>query len=277
MGLPLSPQVFAIMSSLVEERSGLHYTPADMELFGERLSTRAVEGGFDSLLDYYYFLRYDPAGPAEADALIETLVVQETYFFREVEALEALVDLVLRARIVDAAAGGPRVRIWCAACVTGEEPLTLAILLARRGVLDAVDIVATDISARGLDRARAGVFGGRSLRALPRGGTPDRMTPRPGGRVAVDAAILGRVEFRALNLLDEAAVASLGVFDAILCRNVLIYFSETSVLRVLGGLSGALAENGVVLVGASESLMRFGGAFRCEEHGGSFFYRRPPL
>ena len=112
--LPLSPPVFSILSGLIEARAGLHYSPSDQELLAQKVSERALEAGFDSLLDYYYFLRYDPAGPAALDALIEALTVHETYFFREHEQLRALVDGVIAPRL---RAGQP-LRVWSAACST---------------------------------------------------------------------------------------------------------------------------------------------------------------
>ena len=92
--------------------------------------------------------------------------------------------------------------------------------------------------------------------------------------VIVAPRIRSAVTFERLNLLDAAAVAKLGSFDAILCRNVLIYFKETRVLSVVDRLAAALAPGGLLAVGVSESLLRFGTSLVCEERGGSFFYRR---
>ena len=98
MQLSLSPQVFSILSALVAEHAGLHFGAEHMSVFADKIGARAVEAGFESLLDYYYFLRYDPGGPAELDALVESLVVNETYLFRELGALETMVTRVHRAR-----------------------------------------------------------------------------------------------------------------------------------------------------------------------------------
>src|SRR5688572_3474241 len=160
--LVVSPALFAVLSALVEDRTGIHYGEQDRELFLGKLNTRALEAGFDSPLDYYYYLRYDDADGREFDALVETLVVGETYFFRELGQLRVLCDEVL----VPAVASGKRPRVWCAAAATGEEPYTLAMLLAERGVLERVEIVASDISARALSRAREGLYGARSLRSV---------------------------------------------------------------------------------------------------------------
>src|SRR4051812_25795173 len=97
--LPASPPVFSILSALVAGHAGLHYGLADKDVFVERVSARAVEAGFDSLLDYYYFLRYDPGGAAELDRLVDALVVNETFFFRELEPLRLVVSHFLAPRV----------------------------------------------------------------------------------------------------------------------------------------------------------------------------------
>lgn len=267
--LPLSPQVFAILATLIERRAGLHYEPGDRDLLADKVSARALEAGFDSLLDYYYFLRYDPAGEAALDDLVDSLLVHETYFFREAQPLEVLVDEVL----LPAARAGQHPRVWCAACSTGEEPLTLAMLLAERGALDSVRIVASDLSRRALERARRGEHNLRALRALPPG-YEGRFLDVVGGRPVVRPELTAAVEWRRVNLVNAQAVGELGTFDAILCRNVLIYFQDETARQVVDSLIGALKPGGHLLVGTSESLMRFGTALACEERRGAFFYTR---
>ena len=271
MLLPLSPQVFSLMATLVEEHAGLFYAPADAELFANKLSDRASELGFDALLDYYYFLRYDPGGEAERDRLVEALVVHETYFFREESSLRALIDHYIAPR---ATARG-RVRLWCAACATGEEPITLAVLLAQRNLLDRVEIMATDISERALERARAGQYGKRAMRAVDGShASVAHLLRADGDRVIVQPSLVARIDWRQVNLVDQTTVTALGHFDVIVCRNVLIYFRDDMVRRVVSTLVDALEPEGVLQVGVSESLMRFGSALNCKEVGGAFFYER---
>jgi len=267
--LPLSPQVFAILSALIEERLGLHYDLSELEVLAERVSGRATERGFESLLDYYYFLRYDEAAAAEFALLAEALVVNETYFFRELTPLK-IVASELVPRLL---AQGIRPRIWCAACSTGEEPLTLAMLLDQAGLLNQVTLVASDISSRVLSQARAGVYRRRSLRSLP-DGVVGRWLEGDENAMRVAPQIARAVSWHRVNLVDEHQPAALGSFDIIICRNVLIYFRDETIEKVVDRLWQQLTPDGHLLVGASESLLRFKVGFVCEEQGGAFFYRK---
>lgn len=268
MALSLSPSLFSLLSAMIEARAGLHYGVADRELFAEKVSARALEQGFESLLDYYYFLRYDPGGDAELGQLIEVLTVNETYFFRELDQLQWLVDELLAPRC----AAGLRPRLWSAACASGEEPLTVAMLLADRGIVDQVQIVASDLSERALARARRGVYPLRSLRQR-RPALAARYLHPDEGRLVVAPELAAGIDWRRVNLVDDAEVAALGRFDVVLCRNVLIYFSDETARGVIGRLTRALRPGGALLIGISESLLRLGTALACEEHGGVFVYR----
>lgn len=266
----MTPQLFVLFSTLVEDTAGVVYGTHERELFANKITDHAVEVGYDSLLDYYYHLRYDDRDGVELRRLIECLLVHETYFFRELAPLAALVDHHLAPRVSQRG----RARVWSAACASGEEPYTLAMLLDDRGLLEHVEIVASDLSTTALARAMSGRHGRRSLRD----GHPQQLAARylESSRegLLVAPKIRDAVRFERANLVDDAAVARLGTFDAILCRNVLIYFRDARIVRVVERLARALAPGGLLAVGVSESLLRFGTSLVCEERGGSFFYRK---
>ncbi|HKO89821.1 MAG TPA: protein-glutamate O-methyltransferase CheR [Polyangiaceae bacterium] len=269
MSTSASRPVFAILSALVEERAGLHYGPAEQDLFLDRVKARCDDAGFESLLDYYYFLRYDPGGPRELDELVAHLVVNETYFFREIEALRVIVTRFLRPLVQS----GHRPRVWSAACATGEEPLTLAMLLAQAGLLSQVELVASDISQRALDSARSGSFSRRSLRHGVDAELAQRWIREQDGRLRVAPELLEAIEWRRVNLCEPAETSQIGACDVVLCRNVLIYFRDDTVVGVLERLAARLKPDGALFVGVSESLLRFGTALTCEEADQVFFYR----
>jgi chemotaxis protein methyltransferase CheR len=268
--LELTPPVFAILSSLIEERVGLSYTLQDQDLLTAKLSPRVLELGFGSFLDYYHFLRYDPESEREFVGLVNALVVNETFFFREFTPLSVMVTDFVAPLVRE----GERPRIWCAACSTGEEPLTLAMLLDQHGLLGKVDLIATDISTSVLAKARSGEFGRRSLRHVPAPELAARWLTVGERSVTIDRALLEHIRWKQLNLIDAAAIAALGPLDWILCRNVLIYFRDQTAARVVNTMAEQLRPGGVLLVGVSESLMRFGTALSCEERAGVFSYRK---
>jgi chemotaxis protein methyltransferase CheR len=270
MSAALTPPLFTLFSRLVEETCGIFYGASDRDIFAGKLTAHAADRGYDSLLDYYYRLRYDDPGGAELAMLIEALTVHETYFFRELPPLVQLVD----GHLAEVVRTRGRARVWSAACSSGEEPLTMAMLLDDRGLLDRVEIIGSDISAPVIARAASGRYRKRSARD----GHPTELAARylevgPDG-VTIAPRILGAVSFRTLNLCDADAVRGLGHFDVILCRNVLIYFSDERVSAIIDLLGESLVSDGLLAVGFSESLLRFGTSLVCEERGSSFFYRR---
>lgn len=267
---PESPAILPILRALVEEHSGLHYGAADRVLFFDRVSTRAAEAGFTSLHDYYYFLRYDPRAASELTALTEALVVNESYFFRELRTLQ----LIVKHFLTPVVRAGLRPRVWSAACATGEEPLTLAMLLAQEGLLGDVDIIASDISGRVLERARSGRFPARSVRAGFDAELARSWLKQDGQTWFVDESLVNAVHWQRVNLHRPAEVAAVGLSDVVLCRNVFIYFSEKTVSRVLRSVADSLRPQGALFIGVSESVLRLGTFFTCEERDGVFFYRR---
>ncbi len=221
MSAPLlaAAPVLAILRALIEERTGLSYGTHDYDNLLDRAGTRAVEAGFDSLLGSYYYLRYDAASGPEFDKLIDALVVNETYFFREYEQLRVIFTEFIQAAI----ARGRRPRIWSAACATGEEPLTLAMLLADQGLLHNVEIVASDISPRALERAQSKRYSRRAVRDLPDPLLARRwIKEEPDGTHSLARELIDAVSWRRVNLSVDAEVAALGIFDVVLCRKVMI-------------------------------------------------------
>jgi chemotaxis protein methyltransferase CheR len=262
--------VVTLLQTLVEERLGLRYGDGDLPSLVERVGARARAAGCDSLDEYHQRLREDDDRD-EWSALADHLAVGETYLFRELPALRALVD----QEIVPRTRRQSPVRLWSAGCATGEEPLTLAVLLAEQHCLGQVELCASDVSTAALARARTGGFPAHALR-LP--ALPDIaqrwMSLLPDGSIQVAPELVASVRWYPVNLLDAAAVRALGAFDAIVCRNVFIYFGERATRIVMAHLTQALRPGGILLVGVSESLQRFGPDLTCEEHDGTFYYRK---
>lgn len=264
-----SPPVVAIFAAMIEEQVGLCYRLAEQPLLAEKLRTCMARAGFDSLLDYYYFLRYDDPHGEQMTRMLESLLVHETYFFRELHSLEVAIDHV----VMPVVQRGERARVWSAACATGEEAFSLAVLLAEREVLDRCEIIGSDVSRVALARAREGRYRGRSLRGDGLAHAA-RWLERDGEHITVPPRLRDAVELRCVNLYDRAQVAAQGELDLIVCRHALIYFGEATIAAVIESLAERLRVGGAVLVGITESLLRFSTRLVGEEVDGAFLYRR---
>jgi chemotaxis protein methyltransferase CheR len=269
--LGLSPAALGLLRDLIHARTGLFYEDARLDMLADRLAGLVLDRGFQSFLDYYYLLRYDPAAAEEWGRVIDALSVPETYFWREIDQLRAIATVIVPE--LAAGARGP-VRIWCVPCASGEEPLTLAMLLEEGRWFDKADIElhASDASAAVLERARAGSYRERSFRSLP----PDlraRYFERRGEHWQVQPALHRRIRsWSVVNLADPAQVSPRAAVDVILCRNVFIYFSPAAIRTVVELFAERMPAPAYLCVGASESLLRLTRQFELEEIAGAFVY-----
>lgn len=273
-GLGLSSSTLPLLRDLIHERSGLFYDQARLETLGDRLSPLVVDRGFDSFLDYYYLLKYDPQAPAEWLRVMDALSVPETYFWREIDQIQAVATHIVPALMASNPA--QPVRIWSVPCATGEEPLTIAMVLEEAGLFSRgrIEIHASDASAAAIEKARAGRFRERAFRSLP-----SRLRERYFARNGDGEGWLVRPElarritsWSVVNLLAEADVAAHGNAPIVFCRNVFIYFSPAAVLQATTQLERAMPSPGYLCLGASESLMRLRTGFELDEIGGAFIY-----
>ncbi|MFZ2616998.1 MAG: protein-glutamate O-methyltransferase CheR [Anaerolineae bacterium] len=267
--LGLAENTFILLRDLIHERTGLFFGSDRRELLADKLSPRVVDCGFESFIDYYYLLKYDTARAGEWRRLMNALAVPETYFWREADHINALVNVVVPAL----AQQGRPLRIWSAACASGEEPLTLALALTEAGWMERlpIEIRASDASEALLDKARAGVFRERSFRALPPVLQAKYFEPNGSGW-CVAPQILRAVSWQTANLTVEADVAALATADIIFCRNVFIYFSDAATAKVVNTFYRLMPSPGYLFVGTSESLLRLGTRFELEDIGNTFVY-----
>jgi chemotaxis protein methyltransferase CheR len=270
--LGLSSSALPLLADLVHDRLGLHYDARRYDVLADRLAPLVIERGFESFLDYYYLLKYDADATADWRLVMDALSVGETYFWREIDQLRAIVDKIVPALV---AAGAP-VRIWCVPCATGEEPLTLAMLLEEADwfARAAIEIHASDASAAAVAKARAGLFRERSFRTLP-GHLRDKYFTREGELWRIDPALHARVRsWSVTNLMCEGDVLARARVPIIVCRNVFIYFSAAAIGRVVETFARAMPSQAYLCIGASESLLKLGTVFELEEIGGAFVYAK---
>jgi len=261
-----------VLLELVHERTGLFFGNGRGDLFAERMAPLVVERGFRSFLDLYYLLKYDESGGNDGwREVLDALSVPETYFWREIDQIHAIARCILPE--LARTARGP-IRIWSAPCASGEEPLTIAMVLEEAGWFDRlpIEIHAGDGSAAAIAKARAGRYRQRSMRAIPPA-LQEKYFVANGDVFEPQPALSRRISsWSVVNLMQPADIAMFARSPIVFCRNAFIYFSPQSVRRVVDTLAAMMPEPAYLCVGASESLLNVTTAFRLEEVGGAFIY-----
>jgi chemotaxis protein methyltransferase CheR len=262
---------FRTLRDLIRSRFGIYFDDSKEFLLRSRLQGRLVKSRTQSFAEYCEYLDHAPGREAEWDDLASLLSNNETYFFRERAQLE-----VLAGPVLDAALKARRpLRIWSAACSSGEEPYSLAMKLLESGRVgpDSISILASDLSPRALERARVGFYRELAFRATPPELIHKYFRPFEGG-FFIEEPVKSMVRFVRLNLLDARAVARVGTQDAIFCRNVLIYFDKPTQLALGERLARTLAPGGALFLGHAESLMRAAGTLEAIVTKSTIYYRQ---
>lgn len=241
---PASARTLHVLGALLEARTGQRIGANRAWLIDTALKPLAIERGLTSIDELIGHIRGD-GNPALADRIVDALLNQETSFFRDAGAIEAAA-----ASLASVTTGAPR--IWCAGCSTGQEPLSLAIAFAERGGVQP-EIVATDVSAAAIERARAGRY---TQFEIQRGLPVRRMLQwfdQDGDTWLAKHDLVRRVMWRRSNLVVDPAPP--GAFDAVFCRNVLFYLAPALRVRVLDLIAGSLRPGGLLMLGAGETVI----------------------
>jgi len=272
----LSDEQFRRFRDLIARRSGIYIHAEDREALRGHLLARMGQSGTTSFADYFRRLRPSPEG-GEFQALLDLITIQETYFFRDQAQFMALKRYVLPDLLKARSETGQPLRFWSAGCSTGEEPYTIAMVLAESlagAGCPPPYILATDVSEGALARARQGIYGERSLRSTPAQYRERFFTPA-GETYILNGAIKGLVEFRPFNLMRTPYPAADGRgWDVIFCRNVTIYFKPETTKTVVRRFYETLREGGYLFTGFSESLRYLSRDFHTIQVGGIFLYQR---
>jgi len=269
--IAISEHEFQALRDLIRERFGIFYDDTKLFLLQSRLQTRLLKCRVADFAGYHRFLTASPDRESEWSELASVLSNNETYFFRERAQLEVLVTEVLD----ESQRAGTPLRVWSSASSTGEEPYTIAMMLTQTHRITPSSVVlrATDLSPRALERAATGFYRELSFRATPPEMVQKYFRPFEGG-FFINDEIKNMVEFSRLNLMDDHAVASMGTFDAIFCRNVLIYFEKPTQKRVVEAFAKALRPGGFLFLGHAESIMRVTDRYEPVVTPKAIYYRR---
>lgn len=245
---------FEFLRAYLKQRSGLALTAEKRYLVESRLAPVCRRFAFATLHDLIGSLKLPHSGDVER-AVVEAMTTNETFFFRDRTPFDMFRDVVL-PQAIQRNAARKKLRIWCAAASTGQEPYSIAMLLQEAAPRLAgwqIDLVATDISGEVIEKAKLGLYSQFEVqRGLPVQWLLKYFT-QIGEQWQIAASLRSMVEFRQFNLLH--GFEGFGTFDVIFCRNVLIYFDAPTKSDILARFGHSLAPGGALLLGAAETVI----------------------
>ncbi len=257
----MTPQDFDYLRQFLKRRSGLVLAAEKQYLAESRLLPVARRHDLTTLHELVGRLKGAERAPLGVEVL-EAMTTNETFFFRDKTPFDHVRDTVLPA-LIAARAREKRLRIWCTAAASGQEPYSLAMILTGLSAQLAgwrLDILATDLSGEVLEKAKAGLYSQFEVqRGLPIQLLVKHFT-QVGEAWQISPELRAMVQFRLINLLND--FSALGTFDIVFCRNVLIYFDQETKTDVLNRLTRQMPADGYLLLGAAETVVGLTDAFK---------------
>ena len=250
----MTPADFDFVSQFLKKRSGLIITPDKQYLLDSRLSPVARRFGLADVTAVVMKLR-SGTDEALAKAVVEAMTTNESFFFRDKTPFEHF-EKVMLPPLLKSRATAKRLRIWCAAASTGQEPYSLAMILKEKAALMKdwrIEILGTDLSTEVLAKATQGIYSQFEVQR----GLPIQMLvkyfTKDGDQWRVNQDVRNMVQYKTNNLLEP--YAGFGSFDIVFCRNVLIYFDPPTKQNVLERMAQVLAPDGYMVLGAAETVL----------------------
>jgi chemotaxis protein methyltransferase CheR len=257
----MTPEDFDFIAAAIKKQSGLVLTKEKAYLLDSRLMPVARANDLKDLDELVKFLRAQPGG-ALMDTVTEAMTTNESFFFRDKKPFDLFRDFVL-PHFLEKRAAAKTIRIWCAAASNGQEPYSLAIVLKEEAAKFPgwrTRILGTDISREVLEKARKGLYTQFEVqRGLPIQQLVAHFT-KEGDMWLIDATLKAMVDYKEFNLLND--FGSLGMFDVVFCRNVLIYFDVETKTRILEGISKRLPADGLLFLGGAETVLGISDKFK---------------
>ena len=257
----MTPSDYDYLRNLLKARSGLVLGADKHYLVESRLLPVVRKAGLGDLAGLVLKLKGANVEPLIVE-VVEAMTTNETFFFRDRIPFDHFRESIMPA-LLAARARERRIRIWCAAASTGQEPYTLAICLKEMGKTLAgwqVEIIATDISMEALEKAKSGIYSQFEVQR----GLPIMMLVKYFSQVGelwqLTPELRGMVQFRPFNLLQD--LSRLGTFDVVFCRNVLIYFDQQTKTDVLDRMVRVIAPDGYLALGAAETVVGLTDSFK---------------
>jgi len=257
----MTPVDYDFLRNLLKAHSGLVLGADKHYLIESRLLPVARKAGFSDLATLVTKLKNGDAETLTVE-VVEAMTTNETFFFRDRIPFDHFRETIMSG-LIAARARERKIRIWCAAAATGQEPYTLAICLKEMGRMLAgwqVELVATDISSEALEKAKSGIYSQFEVQR----GLPILMLVKYFTQVGelwqVRPELRSMVQFKKHNLLQD--LSPLGRFDVVFCRNVLIYFDNQTKIDVLDRIAQIIAPDGYLSLGAAETVVGLTNSFK---------------
>lgn len=272
----LSKENFAKIGEFIYRKSGIfleedkHYSK-----LGKYIDNRADELGIDNFRKYFYKLRFDDNDGDEFQALMNAITVNETYFFREKDQFEVLVNRIL-PELHEAMPQNRPLRILSSPCSTGEEPYSMILHIVEEGnVVEKrdIEVVGIDIDSTVIKKAQVAKYSERSVHAIPKKILSKWFVKKSLGYELCED-LQGTVDFQVANIFDKTQMRKLGKFDVIFSRNMLIYFDDASRKEVAMTFYDMLNPGGYVLLGHAEYMSRIVSVFNAKKIDNTLIYQK---
>jgi len=274
--MSMSDEQFKKLRKVIYDRAGIHFPDEKKYVLESRLCRRLQEMEIEYYDTYISFLTMGPYQSDEFQEMFNKITINETSFFRNEPQLEVFEKQIL-PELIEARKNTKRIRIWSAACSSGEEPFTLAMMVHRTlGIRLAdwrIEILGTDISEKALETALSGKYTDYAVRTT----SPinkQRFFRKDGAYWVLDEAIKSMVSFEVHNLKDRMAAKRHGMWDVIFCRNVMIYFDAEMKTQVVRTFGDQLHDDGYLFIGHSETLRGLEVPFEQTPVPQAFCYRK---
>ncbi len=272
----LSVENFAKIGEFIYRKSGIflekekHY-----DKLAKYVNSRARDLEIDSFRKYFFKLRFDDEVGDEFQALMNAITVNETYFFREKDQFEVLVNEIL-PELHETIPSDRTLRILSSPCSTGEEPYSMILHIVEEGEVVQkrdIEVVGIDIDSTVIEKAIVGLFSDRSVHAIPKGILAKWFDKKSLG-YQLGEDLNGSVNFQVANIFDKVQMRKLGKFDVIFSRNMLIYFDDTSRKEVAMTFYDMLNPGGYVFLGHAEYMSRIVSVFNAKKVNNTLIYQK---
>lgn len=276
MAYLLSQENFAKMSEFIYRKSGIFLEEEKhFEKLAKFIDARCATLKFDNFRKYFFKLRFEDKEGEEFQALMNGITVNETYFFREKDQFEVLVNTIL-PELHRALPASKPIRILSSPCSTGEEPYSIVLHIVEEGkVVEQrdIEVVGIDIDSTVIKKAQIAKYSDRSVHAIPKNILSKWFTKNTMG-YELSKELQGSVDLQVANVFDKTQMRKLGKFDVIFSRNMLIYFDDASRKEVAMTFYDMLNPGGFVLLGHAEYMSRIVSVFRARKIENTLIYQK---